>query len=63
MANRPDVIGAEFGLGRSALSHIGRHLGAMYDDVVADQMPEPLAAALQRLRSRDESSPSNDSPN
>lgn len=49
-ANQP---GEEVSLGRSALTTIGRHLGAMYEDVVAGEMPAPLTDALQRLRARD----------
>ena len=54
MTNAPGNIGGEVRLGRSTLTVIGRHLGAMYEDVVADDMPQSLRTALRRLRAHDE---------
>ena len=45
--------GDEVRLGRSTLATIGRHLGAMYEDVVVGEMPARLTDALERLRARD----------
>lgn len=52
MINGINETGEEMGLGRNALTIIGRHLGAMYEDVVTDEMPARLTDALERLRAR-----------
>jgi hypothetical protein len=44
-----DDIRSEARLGRSTLTTIGRQLGAVYQEVVADRIPPALRTALQRL--------------
>lgn len=48
--NAERLIYGEARLGRSALTSIGRHLGAIYDDVVAQRIPQDWVAALARMR-------------
>jgi len=56
MANAAHETGEEVRLRRSALTVIGRHLGAMYDDVVTGEIPAGLTHALERLRACDDDS-------
>jgi hypothetical protein len=57
MTYAADQPGDEVRLGRNTLTTIGRHLDAMYEDVVTGEMPACLADALQRLRAHDDPVP------
>ena len=54
MTNAANQSGEEVGLGRGTLTTIGRHLGAMYEDVMTGELPSCLADALGRLRAVDD---------